>query len=56
MFHAHSPNGIPSPAQPHPALVLRLKPAALVWIVLISLLLLLAIPIAVWLFERPSPR
>ena len=56
MFHAHSHNGIRSPAQPRPALVLRLKPAALVWLVLISGLLLLAIPFAAWLFERQSRR
>jgi len=52
IFHSHSPNGIATPAQPRPALVVRLKPATLLSIVLISLLMLLAIPVAVWLFER----
>jgi hypothetical protein len=58
MFHARSTNGAsPHPAhstEPPPGLVVKLKPLQLVWIVLVSLLLLLAIPVLVWLVVRRS--
>jgi len=61
MFHACSMNGV-SPHSTHPAhstepqpgLVVKLKPLQLVWIVVVSLLLLLAIPVLVWLFVHRS--
>ena len=54
MFHArmngHRP--VPSPEEPWPALFVRLKPRQLAWIAAVSLLLLLAIPLLVWLIAR----
>ncbi len=56
MFHARSTNGVtPHPEEPpRPGLVVKLKPLELVWIVVVSLLLLLAIPVLVWLVVRRS--
>jgi hypothetical protein len=56
MFHTRATNGVShhSKQSPPPGLVVKLKPLQFVWIVVVSLLLLSAIPVLVWLFVRRS--
>lgn len=44
------------PSAPPPAMVVRLKPHQLAWILLTGGLLLVAIPVLVWLFLRGPAR
>jgi hypothetical protein len=64
MFHSRlhgSTNGTQKPdatkpASPRPALVVRVKPRQLAWILLTGGLLLVAIPLLAWLFLRGTGR